>query len=197
MATLARQRAVIRDLERAVGASLHFGGGTGVCRGFADGQWTGGGGGGRSCSGCSTHPHTCGGGGGGVTVQRRRGGRAAPPRHVGPTACPSFRSPTPYPHHITPVTWGHGAAVPRDCPSLVGWCEPCGHVPGFSGAPWVAIGDVLERPYTAGGGGGTPTPPGPPPPLPMFEADSQTFALAPSVPRGFTLQNPQPISRGP
>ena len=31
--------------------------------------------------------------------------------------------------------------------------------------------------------------PPPPPPLPMFEADSQNFASAPSVPRGFTLQN--------
>ena len=28
----------------------------------------------------------------------------------------------------------------------------------------------------------------PRPPLPMFEADSQIFASAPSVPRGFTLQ---------
>ena len=33
------------------------------------------------------------------------------------------------------------------------------------------------------GGGGVP-----PPPLPMFEPDSQNFASAPSVPRGFTLQ---------
>ena len=33
-----------------------------------------------------------------------------------------------------------------------------------------------------------PRPP-PPPPLPMFEADSQHFASAPSVPRGFTIQN--------
>ena len=31
--------------------------------------------------------------------------------------------------------------------------------------------------------------PPPPPPLPMFEADSQGFASAPSVPRGFELQN--------
>ena len=30
--------------------------------------------------------------------------------------------------------------------------------------------------------------PPPPSPLPMFEADSQNFALAPSVPRGFTLK---------
>ena len=38
--------------------------------------------------------------------------------------------------------------------------------------------------------GGYPPPldPPPPPPLPMFEADSQNFASAPSVPRGFTLQ---------
>ena len=52
--------------------------------------------------------------------------------------------------------------------------------------------DVIERPYTAGGGGGYPPPldhPPPPPPLPMFEADSQNFASAPSVPRGFKLQN--------
>ena len=46
--------------------------------------------------------------------------------------------------------------------------------------------DVLGRPYTAGGGV-TPWDP-PPPPLPMFEADSQKFASAPSVPRGFKLQ---------
>ena len=31
-------------------------------------------------------------------------------------------------------------------------------------------------------------PPPPPPFLPMFEADSQSFASAPSVPRGFRLQ---------
>ena len=36
------------------------------------------------------------------------------------------------------------------------------------------------------GGGGDP------PPLLMFEADSQNFASAPSVPRGFTLQNVWP-----
>ena len=57
--------------------------------------------------------------------------------------------------------------------------------------------DVLERPYTAGGGGVPPlTPPSSlpldplpplPPPLVMFEADSQSFASAPSVPRGFEL----------
>ena len=62
--------------------------------------------------------------------------------------------------------------------------------------------DVLERPYTVGaggyrqqpdrmshrgGGGGIPPldPPPPPPPLPMFEADSQNFAL---TPRGFKLK---------
>ena len=45
-------------------------------------------------------------------------------------------------------------------------------------------------------GGGEDTPPldpphpPPPPPLPMFEADSQNFASAPSVPRGFTLSSP-------
>ena len=52
--------------------------------------------------------------------------------------------------------------------------------------------DVQERPYTAGGGGGgVPplwTPPSSPVPLPMPEADSQNFASAPSVPRGFGLQ---------
>ena len=53
--------------------------------------------------------------------------------------------------------------------------------------------DALERPYTAGGGGGTPPLPEPPPPLPIFEADSQNFALVPSVPRGFRPQ----ISRQP
>ena len=35
----------------------------------------------------------------------------------------------------------------------------------------------------------------PPPPLPMFEADSRNFAPAPSVPRGFTLQNFRPAFR--
>ena len=54
---------------------------------------------------------------------------------------------------------------------------------------------VLERPYTVGGGGGKPppgppSPPPPPSPLPMFEADSQNCASAPSVPRGFTLKSP-------
>ena len=51
--------------------------------------------------------------------------------------------------------------------------------------------DVFEWPYTAGG-----APPPPPPPLPMFEADSQNFASAPSVPRGFTLQNFRPAFGG-
>ena len=58
---------------------------------------------------------------------------------------------------------------------------------------------VLERPYTVGRGGGYPpwSPPSPPPPpLPMFEADSQDFASAPSVPRGFTLQNSRPAFDG-
>ena len=58
--------------------------------------------------------------------------------------------------------------------------------------------DALERPYTVGGGGVPPlTPPAslpldppPPPPLVMFEADSQYFASAPSVPRGLKLQKP-------
>ena len=66
--------------------------------------------------------------------------------------------------------------------------------------------DVVERPYTAGGGGGTSPdppylpplgpPPPPPPPLPMFEADSQNFASAHSVPRGFKLQNFRPAFSG-
>ena len=51
--------------------------------------------------------------------------------------------------------------------------------------------DVLERPYTVGGA----LPP-PPPPLPMFEADSQKFASAPSVPRGFKLKNFGPAFGG-
>ena len=43
----------------------------------------------------------------------------------------------------------------------------------------------------------TPLPPSPPPP-PMFEADSQKFATAPSVPRGFKLNNVRPaFRRGP
>ena len=51
--------------------------------------------------------------------------------------------------------------------------------------------DVLDRPYAAGGGGVTPPappPPPPPPPLPMFEADSQHFASAPSVPRALRIK---------
>ena len=59
--------------------------------------------------------------------------------------------------------------------------------------------DVFARRYAVGGGGVPPPrplrppgPPPPPPPLPMFEADSQNFASAPSVPRGFTLQNVWP-----
>ena len=59
----------------------------------------------------------------------------------------------------------------------------------------VCPGDVPGRPYPAGGGGGGRAPP-PSPPLPMFEADSQTFASAPSVPRGFTLQNFRPAFGG-
>ena len=53
---------------------------------------------------------------------------------------------------------------------------------------WGVGRGVLERPCTAGGWGVPPLPdplPPPPPPLPMFEADSQSFASAPSVPRGF------------
>ena len=57
--------------------------------------------------------------------------------------------------------------------------------------------DVLERSHTVGGGGKVPPPPGPPPPpLPMFEADSQNFASAPSVPRGFELTNFWPAFGG-
>ena len=55
--------------------------------------------------------------------------------------------------------------------------------------------NVLERPYAVGGGG-VPPPGRPPPPLPMFGADSQDFASAPSVPRGFTLQNLRPAFGG-
>ena len=40
------------------------------------------------------------------------------------------------------------------------------------------------------------TPLDPPPPLPMFEADSQNFASAASVPRGFTLQKFWPAVGG-
>ena len=57
--------------------------------------------------------------------------------------------------------------------------------------------DVLERPYTVAGGGGTPPwTPLPPPPPPMFGADSQNFASAPSVPRGFKLKTFGPPSAG-
>ena len=54
---------------------------------------------------------------------------------------------------------------------------------------WFAFVCILIR---------SPPPPGPPPPpaLPMFEADSQTFASAPSVPRGFTLQKFWPAFGG-
>ena len=38
--------------------------------------------------------------------------------------------------------------------------------------------------------------PSPPPPLPILEADSQFFALAPSVPRGFKLQTFRPTFGG-
>ena len=48
--------------------------------------------------------------------------------------------------------------------------------------------------------GGTPPPldplPAPPPFLPMFEADSQIFALATSTPRGFKLKNFRPAFGG-
>ena len=46
--------------------------------------------------------------------------------------------------------------------------------------------------------GGYPPPPGPPspPPFPTFEADSQNFASAPSVPRGFKRQNFLPAFGG-
>ena len=54
--------------------------------------------------------------------------------------------------------------------------------------------DVLERPYAAGGARGTP--PLPPPPLPMFEADCENFASAPSVPRGFNIENVRPAFGG-
>ena len=71
------------------------------------------------------------------------------------------------PHKLLPDVQG---ALLRDC----GWG---GGVPS----------DALERPYAAGGGG-VPPPGPPPPPLPMFEADSQNFASAPSLPRGLKLQ---------
>jgi len=51
--------------------------------------------------------------------------------------------------------------------------------------------DVLERPYTVGGVGFNPPPP-PPPLLPMYKADSQNLASAPSAPRGFELKNFRP-----
>ena len=62
--------------------------------------------------------------------------------------------------------------------------------------------NVLEQPYTVGGGGGSPPGPHPPPPprppppppLPMFEADSQNFALALS--RGFKLKHFGPAFGG-
>ena len=73
----------------------------------------------------------------------------------------------------------------------IGW--PC----HMTCTPQVLDGDVLERPCTVGGGGVSPPPQTPPPPpLPMFGADRQNFASAPSVPRGFTLQTFGPPSAG-
>ena len=62
----------------------------------------------------------------------------------------------------------------------------------------------LWEPWQWRRGGTSPDPPylpplGPPPPLPplvMFEADSQNFASAPSVPRGFKFQNLWPAFGG-
>ena len=51
--------------------------------------------------------------------------------------------------------------------------------------------DALDRRCTTGGAGVYP-----PPPLPMLEADSQNYALAPSVPRGSAPQNSRPAFGG-
>ena len=93
-------------------------------------------------------------------------------------------------HHNGRGPWSGGA---RDTRRNHGGAR----APRGSGGVIADPSDVLERPYTVGGGGVPPlTPPTslpfdphPPPPLPMFEADSQNFASAPSVKRGFTLQN--------
>ena len=62
-----------------------------------------------------------------------------------------------------------------------------------SSARSILSADILERPSTAGGGGSPPTDP---PPSPSNAADSQNFASAPSVPRGFTLQSSWPAFGG-
>ena len=57
--------------------------------------------------------------------------------------------------------------------------------------------DVLEGAvHRRRRGGAPPLDPPPPPPLPMFEAESQSFASVPSVPRGFTLQKFRPAFGG-
>ena len=120
------------------------------------------------------------------------------PRHIvtdsGPQ--PTTRMP-PRPHPLPGTSQHspphHGTPPPPE------FCLTAQHLLGGG-----RTSDVLERLYTVGGRGGTspdppylpPLGPPPPPPLPMFEADSQNFASAPSVPRGFKLQNFRPSFGG-
>ena len=66
--------------------------------------------------------------------------------------------------------------------------DPTQHAEGRTGdCPGPCKGATTRRNVTQGV-----APPPPPPRLPMFEADSQNFASAPSVPRGFELKNSGP-----
>ena len=87
----------------------------------------------------------------------------------------------------SPLYWGDLLGV--FCQSVTGQHTPFFLHPSPS--------NVLERLYTVGGAPPPPRPPSPnPPPLPMFEANSQNFALAPRV--GRLQQGPQgdPRRRG-
>ena len=72
---------------------------------------------------------------------------------------------------------------------------PC-TVPPRAHDPPPPTRDVLERPYTVGRRGATPPSTPPPPPVPMFEADSHNFALAPSAPRRLKPQSFFPTFSG-
>ena len=87
---------------------------------------------------------------------------------------------------VTPTFWCIGAWG-------FGWVR---HRDGVRGPGGGGGSDVLERPYARRRRGLPPPPWTPPPPLPIFEAASQDFALAPSVPRGFKLQNLWPAFGG-
>ena len=125
--------------------------------------------------------------------------RRTPP--FGPRRCPSRHSPCLLGVSRALRGWGRAiiAFPSRWRAPPVSFHQPSPPPPAPLSPP-PSPSDVLERPYTAGGGGVPPPPldppPPPPPPLPMFEADSQHFASAPSVPRGFKLQNFGPAFGG-